>query len=223
MRTSLCTRTLRIKYAPMSKNRVARAKTRRYPRAVCPNRLAIKMVRPPSTGAMMAGSVDDALHRPKSLPTVSSDGSHRCTPDMIREDPERQGAEDGSHQRQHRHRRRGLHKIGDMRHVRKIVLDKCHKQAESHHNETAREEDPDEVVVTPGFQPVTHQPMASSNLAAHLCLDLLNFPGREGSLAHTNNGDHDAHEQCYRGPGVVIGSTTPDNATRGDIEADLAQ
>src|SRR5260370_19395396 len=110
-----------------------------------------------------------------------------------------------------------------MLHVRKIVLDTCHEQAGSHHNKGAREEDPDEVVVTPGFQPVTHQPLASSNLTAHLCLDLLNFPGREGSLAHTDNGDHDAHEQCYRGQSVVIGGAAPDNATRGDIEADLAQ
>ncbi len=142
---------------------------------------------------------------------------------MIRENTERQGAEDGPHQRQHRHRRRGLYKIGDMRHVRKIVLDKCHEQAEPHHNEAAREEDPDEVVVTPGFQPVTHQPLASSILAAHLCLDRWSSPGREGGFTHADHGDHDAHEQCYRGQSVVIGGAAPDNATRGDIEADLAQ
>src|SRR5579859_1058709 len=80
-RMAMSSRTLRIKTAPPTSERTARAKTARYPTAVSPVRLARPMAALPASGARMAGRLLAICQIPMSLPALSREGHiHRERP-----------------------------------------------------------------------------------------------------------------------------------------------
>ena len=82
-----------------------------------------------------------------------------------------------------------MHKIANVRDIGKVVFDKGHEKRQSQHDEEACEEDPGEIAISPGLEPVLLRPSLPIE-----CLIL--FARKRGSLArskrhfvHAKDGD----------------------------------